>query len=333
MRVPALARLLLAPLALGALVSCGDKDDEDEDDTGSSECADIDGAGGDTGDVPSLAGEWTVAFGQNLYDAEACDAVGLTQEDLAEILAGPLQIEGGVPRGLRASFAGFDTVYDGLAAAEGGVVFNGSTVKQGNMLYVSFGGHNYNQPRTGNDEIRGYSTVGVDVGAEDEVVDCWIHADWRATKATGGGCGDEGGEDDGEMPNVLGSWTVTFGQNLYDANACTASGLTPAELSALVSGAMEIGGRIPDRLVGSFSGFEDEYMGLETSDGRIVFSGSTDVGGSTVYVSYGGQLYDTPQVDRDEIRGFGYVGVDVDSEDQGIDCWIQGDWKATKSGN
>jgi hypothetical protein len=47
----------------------------------------------------------------------------------------------------------------------------------------------------------------------------------------------------------------------------------------------------------------------------------------------GGLLYRQPQVDRDELRGFGYFGVDEDSADTAIDCWIQGDFKATKSGN
>ncbi len=335
MLAPHTPRLVLVGVLLGAMASCnGSKGDEDEGDSGASDCADVDGAGGDTGDVPNLTGQWSVSLGENIYDANACDAVGLTQEDLSEILAGPLEIDGSAPDGLAAQFVGFDTRYAGLAAAEGGVVFNGSTVKQGNTLYVSFGGHHYHQPRTDKDEIRGFGYVGVDVGGEDEVIDCWVQADWKASKSADSGCGDAHlDEEPAEPPNVLGAWTVTFGQNLYDANACTASGLTQAELSEILSGAMQIGGRIPDRLVASFSGFEHEYMGIEAANGGIVFSGHAEAAGSTLYVSFGGNLYDQPQVDRDEIRGFGYVGVDVDGEDQAIDCWIQADWKATKSGN
>lgn len=148
-------------------------------------------------------------------------------------------------------------------------------------------------------------------------------------------CGDPDGDggDTGDMPNVLGAWTVTFGSNIYDANTCSAPGLTADDLSEPLGGAMDIGGRIPDRLFATFSGYEAEYSGLENPLGGIVFTGVTTKAGHTLYTSFGGHLYTQPRVDRDEIRGFGYIGVDVDSEDGAIDCWIQGDWKATKSGN
>jgi len=148
-------------------------------------------------------------------------------------------------------------------------------------------------------------------------------------------CGDPDGDgtDTGDVPNVLGAWTVTFGSNVYDANGCSAPGLTVDDLAEPLGGAMEIGGRIPDRLVASFSGYDAEYDGLESVLGGIVFTGITEKAGHTLYTSFGGHLYIQPRVDRDEIRGFGYIGVDIDSEDGAIDCWIQGDWKATKSGN
>lgn len=148
-------------------------------------------------------------------------------------------------------------------------------------------------------------------------------------------CGDPDGDggDTGDVPNVLGAWTVTFGSNIYDANACSAPGLTVDDLAEPLGGAMEIGGRIPDQLVATFSGYDAEYDGLESVLGGIVFTGITQKAGHTLYASFGGHVYIQPRVDRDEIRGFGYIGVDVDSEDGAIDCWIQGDWKATKSGN
>jgi hypothetical protein len=148
-------------------------------------------------------------------------------------------------------------------------------------------------------------------------------------------CGDVDGPggDTGDVPNVLGAWTVTFGSNIYDDNTCNSPGLTNSDLNEFLSGAMTVGGRVPNTLVAEFSGFDTQYWGLENHLGGIVFTGVRETRGHTLYISFGGHLYEQPRVDRTEIRGFGYVGVDVDSEDGAIDCWLQGDWKATKSGN
>ena len=148
-------------------------------------------------------------------------------------------------------------------------------------------------------------------------------------------CGDVDGPggDTGDVPNVLGKWTVTFGTNLYDDGACDVEGLEADDWTWL-NGYMEIGGRIPDSLVATFDGVEDEqFWGLENHLGGIVFTGIKEKSGHVLYASVGGQLYEQPAVDRNEIRGFGYVGVDKDGADAVIDCWIQGDFKATKSGN
>jgi hypothetical protein len=148
-------------------------------------------------------------------------------------------------------------------------------------------------------------------------------------------CGDVDGPggDTGDVPNVLGAWTVTFGQNEYDDGYCDVEGLEQSDWS-WINGYMEIGGRIPDSLVATFDGVEeDQFWGLENHLGGIVFTGLKEKAGHVLYVSVGGHLYEQPAVDRDEIRGFGYVGVDIDGADAVIDCWIQGDFKATKSGN
>ena len=148
-------------------------------------------------------------------------------------------------------------------------------------------------------------------------------------------CGDVDGEGDdtGDVPNVLGKWTVTFATNLYDDGACEVSGLE-ADDWTWINGYMEIDGRIPDSLYATFDGVEeDRFWGLENHLGGIVFTGIKEKGGHVLYVSVGGHLYEQPAVDRDEIRGFGYIGVDKDGADAVIDCWIQGDFKATKSGN
>jgi len=148
-------------------------------------------------------------------------------------------------------------------------------------------------------------------------------------------CGDPDGAggDTGDVPNILGKWTVTFGQSVYEDAGCTIPGLQSADMG-WINGSMDIDGRIPDKLYATFDGNEDErFFGLENANGGVVFSGTKVVGGHTLYISVGGLLYRQPQVDRDELRGFGYFGVDEDSADTAIDCWIQGDFKATKSGN
>ena len=131
-------------------------------------------------------------------------------------------------------------------------------------------------------------------------------------------CGDVDGPggDTGDVPNVLGAWTVSFGQNEYNDGYCDVEGLEQSDWS-WINGYMDIGGRIPDMLVATFDGVEDEqYWGLENHLGGIVFTGVKEKSGHVLYVSVGGHLYEQPAVDRDEIRGFGYVGVDKEGADE-----------------
>ena len=148
-------------------------------------------------------------------------------------------------------------------------------------------------------------------------------------------CGDPDGDggDTGDVPNVLGAWTVTFGSNIYDANACSAPGLTVDDLAEPLGGAMEIGGRIPDQLVATFSGYDAEYDGLESVLGGIVFTGITQKAGHTLYAKLAVMCTSSP------------VWTGMRSAASGTSAWTsmartvpstagsRGDWKATKSGN
>lgn len=148
-------------------------------------------------------------------------------------------------------------------------------------------------------------------------------------------CGDPDGDggETGDVPNILGKWTTTFGTYEYDRQMCDLPGLEQDDMH-WINGYMEIGGRIPDNLIATFDGDEDEqFWGIENEHGGVVFTGTHVIDGHTLYVSVGGLLYQSPQVDREYIRGFGYIGVDKDSEDTVIDCWLQGDFVASKSGN
>ncbi len=148
-------------------------------------------------------------------------------------------------------------------------------------------------------------------------------------------CGDIDGEggDTGDVPNILGAWTATFGSYLYDGGACTVDGLEAADMKAWMDGIMVIDGRVPDMLYANFNSVEsDRFFGLENGNGGVVFTGTKEFAGHVLYVSVGGLLYTQPQVERDEIRGFGYIGVDLNGEDTVIDCWLQGDFRAIRSG-
>lgn len=148
-------------------------------------------------------------------------------------------------------------------------------------------------------------------------------------------CGDIDGNggDSGDVPNIFGKWTITFGTNLYDSSTCDYAGYSQDDMRWL-QGNMEIDGRLPDNIYAVLSNEEDtRFYGLESETGGVVFSGNREHQGDTMYVAFGGLLYEQPLVDRDEIRGFGYIGVDLAPQDQVIDCWVQGEFLAKKSGN
>lgn len=147
-------------------------------------------------------------------------------------------------------------------------------------------------------------------------------------------CGDVDGNggDTGDVPAVLGSWNVSFGEEQYSAIDCSYEGLTQEDLE-FMDGAMTIDGRVPDRLYAEFSIDGNRYYGLQAETGGIVFSGQKDYRGYTLHISFGGLVYDSPLIEgQSEIRGYGYVGVDGDG-DNAIDCFLQGTFKAIRSGN
>jgi hypothetical protein len=148
-------------------------------------------------------------------------------------------------------------------------------------------------------------------------------------------CGDIDGEggDTGDVPNILGAWTTSYGTNRFDDGVCSIPGLSSDEISDVMAGVLKIEGRVPDAVYATLNNGDDRFYGLVNSQGGVVFTGSVEKAGHTLYVSFGGLLYRQPQTDRDELRGFSYIGVDLDGADSVIDCWVQGDWRATRSGN
>lgn len=146
-------------------------------------------------------------------------------------------------------------------------------------------------------------------------------------------CGDIDGNggDSGDVPNILGAWNASFASIVYDGG-CSVPGLGADDMRAMLDGVMYIDGRVPDRLFATFNQDEERYFGLENAQGGVVFTGTKTFTGHVLYISLGGLLYTQGQLDRDEIRGYGYIGVDLDGADTSIDCWLQGDFIAIRSG-
>jgi hypothetical protein len=142
-------------------------------------------------------------------------------------------------------------------------------------------------------------------------------------------CGDlDGtGTDTGDLPDVLGSWTVTFGK-WYFAESC---GLEDAELKDWVNGSMQIKGRAPHGLYAEFGNSDETFYGLESGHGGVVFSGEHESAlYGTTRASMGGHVYYDVYRDRTVIEGFGFVGIDSTGDGE-IDCPARGDFTALKS--
>lgn len=180
-----LCHRLVLLFGLPLLSSCGRDDEASETgaDAGASaeECGDVDGAGGDTGDVPNVLGTWTVTAGLNVYDDGFCGVPGLEQDDLLTWMSGAMRIEGTPPNGLSATFdLADDYRFGGIENSRGGIVFTGDRDWAGHRVYLSFGGMLYRQPLTSADEIRGFAYFGVDIDGADTEIDCWLQADFKA---------------------------------------------------------------------------------------------------------------------------------------------------------
>ena len=142
-------------------------------------------------------------------------------------------------------------------------------------------------------------------------------------------CGDlDGiGTDTGDLPNILGDWTVTVGK-WYFQESC---GLSDDELKDWINGAMEVKGRVPDSLYALFGDDEERFYGLESGHGGVVFSGihTSDEYGE-LNVSFGGHLYNDVYRDKVVIEGFAFIGIDTTGDGE-IDCPARGDFEAFRS--
>jgi len=142
-------------------------------------------------------------------------------------------------------------------------------------------------------------------------------------------CGDlDGiGTDTGNLPNIIGSWTVTVGK-WYFKEDC---GLSDDELTGWINGAMDVKGRVPDSLYAQFDDEGERFHGIESGHGGVVFSGihNSDEYGE-LSVALGGLLYTDVYRDKIVIEGFAFIGIDSTGDGE-IDCPARGDFEAFKS--
>jgi hypothetical protein len=157
-------------------------------------------------------------------------------------------------------------------------------------------------------------------------------ADSSVSDSTECGDLDGSGSDTGDLPNILGNWTSTFGNQL-DFETCGITGLKPSDMDWIDGSAFSIDGTPPSGLYAEFTRTEGErFYGIESSHGGVVFSGIHTEQGYDMHVSFGGLLFSNELTGRTEVRGHAYMGVDS-TGDGVIDCGLQGDFTAFKSGS
>ena len=169
-RLAALATLLF-------LTGCGGGGDDT--DLGDVDCSDPDGWGGDTGDVPPLAGNWTPTVG-SFFRQDACSAAEVPDYEL-DFLERPFLLEGG-SNSIRVEFAD-DPTYAlyGRSAPNGSLSVSGRVQRDELPLYVAVGGMVY-EDSSGRTRWDGAIFVGADLN-DDTIIDCTIRADWAGRKS------------------------------------------------------------------------------------------------------------------------------------------------------
>ena len=166
--------LLFALIVLG----CG-KDENSE--TGlDSLCGDIDGNGGDTGDVPNVLGLWSGQFALNMFD-ENCNDI---DKSAVTYLTGPVEISGYVPDGLRLDFgSNRDRRLRGIVSNTGGATFSGQIEQSQGTLHMALGGLLYqDNAMQGRTVLNGAVYIGVDIN-QDGQIDCDMRGDWIGFKS------------------------------------------------------------------------------------------------------------------------------------------------------
>lgn len=163
----------------GALAATGCFGGKDAVETGQGECGDIDGPGGETGDLPSITGFWTTTFGTKAF-YDDCEVGGISESEMDWIDGAVMEIKGTPPDNLAADFD--EDRFYGLLNDYGGTTFAGQYSLNGYDLSVSFGGLLYYNEHQERAKIDGAAFVGVDLD-DDGSIDCGLRGDFTALQS------------------------------------------------------------------------------------------------------------------------------------------------------
>lgn len=144
-------------------------------------CGDVDGPGGDTGDVPSVIGTWTSTFGNGWYE-DNCSADNF--DATSESWIGAFWVEGAAPTNLYVYFGPEGDPrterFWGAVDPQGGFTFSGTQEHSAGTIHASFFGKVWADPNNqGRVTISGAAFLGLDVD-DDDVVDCYARGAWQA---------------------------------------------------------------------------------------------------------------------------------------------------------
>jgi len=137
------------------------------------------------------------------------------------------------------------------------------------------------------------------------------------------------GTDTGNLPELYGNYTTTFGTRAFYED-CEIEGLNRADMDWINGGAMQIGGRLDAPEASLASAPEAELFVAMSVDGGVNISGIYLFRGNELHISMGGLLFDNTQLNRVEIEGYAFFGVDKNG-DGSIDCGLSGDFNAKRS--
>ena len=116
------------------------------------------------------------------------------------------------------------------------------------------------------------------------------------------------GTDTGNIPQLYGNWTTTFGARSFH-DECNIEGLDRSDFDWLNGGAMEIGGRLDDVEV-TFAGAQDaDLKATMSSFGGVTISGRYTFRGEELHIAMGGLLFENSQLSITELEGHATWGL------------------------
>lgn len=135
--------------------------------------------------------------------------------------------------------------------------------------------------------------------------------------------------DTSGLPDITGQWTVDFAQELFD-ESCGLSNLSQSSEEWIKGAAMEVRGTLPDNFKAEIG--DEEFWGMLTAGGGVVFEGTHQSEHGPMAVSIGGLIYeDIYQFNTTVIEGWAVLGLDTFGDGY-IDCRATGDFVARFSG-